>query len=179
MKTKAVVAAAAAILWLSSYARSFVLHERLDGAMVSSIGPASAGVHLRVNISLNPFAVSGSFLCKEEPAVIGHGPVGGRVRQPEQSSPSQAPCFGRIGTLTNVVVMRRPDPRDFFIDDFDADLSFAGMAASCHVTAAAPSLGNRLQSVTGVYTCTDAAGSVADNGTFVAVRHGSSIRKTS
>ena len=52
-------------------------------------------------------------------------------------------------------------------DDFDADLSFAGVPESCHIAATAVHVGRPFTSVTGGYTCTDTTGAVLDVGTVV------------
>src|SRR6266404_4433929 len=72
--------------------------------------------------------------------------------------------------LTNIVLRARSDRsilRDFGLADFDADLSFAGVPESCHIAATAVRVGHPFTSVTGGYTCTDAAGAVFDVGTVV------------
>jgi hypothetical protein len=161
VNTNFILATTAVALWSSSGA-AFMLHERLQGGMVSSM-PGSAHdsgrIHLRLDVALtSPVTVSGRFRCRTVGFAFGKIGIG--------------PCFsGRSGTVTNVVLTRRANPRDFFVYDFDADLVFVDVPVSCHIATAAPSVDNTFPSVTGGYTCVNAAGAVIDVGTFTAGRH--------
>jgi hypothetical protein len=160
--TLVVGASLAAVFWSSS-ASAFVLHERLRGGMISTLlGFADSGaIQIRLDIALtDPRTVSGRFRCRTVGAAGKFGAIG------------RGPCYhGRSGTVTNVTFKKRTSPRDFFVYDFDADLVFADVPVSCHIAAAAPSVGSMFPSVTGGYTCVN-AGSIIDSGQFTAAtRH--------
>ena len=135
------------------------LRERLDGGFSSSELPISAAssaeFHVRLAEDVVTGAVSGTFRCRTLPTPFGN---------------SASVCTKPTGTLTNIVLRPRSDRsnlRDFGLDDFDADLSFAGVSESCHIAATAVHVGRPFTSVTGGYTCTDATGAVLDVGTVV------------
>ncbi len=135
------------------------LRERLDGGFSSSVLPISASgsaeFHVRLAEDLVTGAVSGTFRCRSLPTKFGT---------------LDSACLSPTGTLTNIVLRARSDRsilRDFGLADFDADLSFAGVPESCHIAATAVRVGHPFTSVTGGYTCTDAAGAVFDVGTVV------------
>ena len=135
------------------------LRERLDGGLTTSVpyhGPGNAEFHVRLAEDVVTGAVvSGTFRCRTLPTPFGN---------------SASVCTKPTGTLTNIVLRPRSDRsnlRDFGLDDFDADLSFAGVSESCHIAATAVHVGRPFTSVTGGYTCTDAAGAVFDVGIVV------------
>jgi len=135
------------------------LRERLDGGLTTSVLPitaaSSAEFHVRLAENVVTGAVSGTFRCRSLPTKFGT---------------LASACLNPTGTLTNIVLRPRSDRsnlRDFGLDDFDADLSFAGVSESCHIAATAVHVGHPFTSVTGGYTCTDAAGAVFDVGIVV------------
>jgi len=145
----------------------FAVQERLDGHLSTSVpyhGPSGAVFHVRLAISPPP---------GQRPCDVGTDAVSGTFRCKGDTDT----CLRRTGTLSNIVLRARtnaclpgpPNPRDYGLVDFDADLSFAGMPESCHIAATGPFLGLFL-SLTGGYTCTTATGAVFDTGIVILQR---------
>jgi hypothetical protein len=169
-----VVTTTAIVSLLPGPAHAVTFRERLDGGLVSSSFRTFTHneIHLRLAIVTSPnVIVSGTFRCRtvEVPIPDVREPdVHNQLRRYRRATAFPPRCPGPKGALSNVVLTRRTDPREFGLVDFDADLTSPGTSSLCHIAGTAPFLGNRFLSVTGLYTCTDATGT--DTGTFVVQR---------
>jgi len=125
-------------------------HEVLRGYLVPDVTPGfSGGLLITFRLDLDPESseIEGSLRCRTTGSLA---------------------CVGRQGALSNISVSQRENsPREAFLHNFDADVTFVPEGVSCHFMGVTlPLVEVFLESISGSYVCTTTSGSVVQTGKF-------------